>query len=245
MTETITSKTTDVTREKFNWPIVSMLLVLTGIPAIPAMFILTLVLLGPTVIGDMANVINTQYFYTPAAILLHGGSGIVFFLTMPFQFSPRLRYKFTAWHKMAGRLTLISGYLMAISGVWMHHVLFPDQLGANYMSLVVMSVAMCVSFSIAFVHILRRQVTLHKRWMVRAVAITLAAITSLFVDILVNLVFSSFDQVYAMLRLFLDDYDRIVAMAMNLVIVELWSKRAQKTIKYQGASEPAAEMPSK
>jgi hypothetical protein len=211
---------TKINKTAFNWPIVGFLLFMAGIPGLPAIFILALVVMGPTGNEAISAAINTVYFDTSAAILVHGGAGILFFLTMPFQFSPALRVKNLNWHKMGGRITVLSGYTMALSGIWMHHVLSPDSLGMRYVSLVILSIAMCAAFSIALWHIINRNIETHRKWMIRAVAITLASVSPLFVEAILYLLFSHLENTFAIINQFQHDYGRLVGIAINLSIIE-------------------------
>jgi hypothetical protein len=217
----------------FNWPAVSFLLVLTAIPAIPTLFIIPIVLMGPELIEGAGSFINALHFNTPAAVVVHGGAGFLFFLTMPFQFSPalrrsnRTRQNFrdnkhrSGWHKIGGRIAFLSAIVMALSGIWMHHVLSPGQFGARYVSLVIMSLSICVSFSLGLFYIIKGQVETHKKWMTRSVAITLAAITPLFTEILLFLLFGQFEQIFAVIGNWHHDYGRLLAIAINLSIAEV------------------------
>jgi len=231
-------KTTDINEISipFNWPIVGTLLFLTGIAGIPAIFLVSLVAIGPSAIDGVSSMINSLHFETPAAIFVHGVSGILFFLTMPFQFSPRLRTNNLNRHKIAGRIALISGYIMAISGVWMHNVLSPDSQGIRYVVLILTSMAICLTFSIALWHILKRNVQVHQKWMARAVAITLAAVTPIFIDLLIMILFSHVDQLYATLNQLQYDYGRLLGIIINLGIVEIiLTKNYQRaTFKQKG-----------
>jgi hypothetical protein len=216
----IMNNNTTMKNTPFNWPIVGFLLFTTGIPGIPAIFLLALVFMGPSANESLSSVVNTLYFETPAAIVLHGGAGILFFLTMPFQFSPVFRTKTRKWHKIGGRIALLSGYMMALSGIWMHHVLSPDSFGMRYISLVILSLAMCVTFSLALWHIINRNIETHRRWMIRAVAITLAVVTPLFVDAILYLLFSHLENTFAVIIQFQHDYGRLIGITINLSIVE-------------------------
>ncbi|MFD2165629.1 DUF2306 domain-containing protein [Thalassotalea euphylliae] len=213
----------------FNWTVVGSLFFLMAIPAIPAMFFITAVALGPSVIGELTAYVSAAHFEKPAALFVHGGSGVLFFLSMPFQFSPKLRASHLNWHKMSGRIAVVSGYVMAISGVWMHNVLTPESQGGRYFSLIVMSIAMCLTFSIALWHIINKRVSAHQKWMARAVAVTLAAVTPLFVDILILLVFGSFNGVFDMLVDLHHNYGRLLAIVINLSVVEFWFNRKKQT----------------
>lgn len=206
----------------FNWPVVSCLLFITGIPAIPAIFILVMILIGSPSEGGFSSIVNALYFDAPLAIFVHGGTGILFFLTMPFQFSPALRVQKANWHKVGGRIALTSGYVMAISAIWMHHVLSANDFGMRYLSLVLMSIAMCAAYSLALWHIVNRNVIDHRKWMIRSVAITLAAITPLFVETLISLLFGHFESMVTVLYELHHDYGRLFAIGVNLLIVELF-----------------------
>jgi len=206
--------------KSLNWPVVGFLLFMTGIPAIPAIFILIGVVLGPSAGEFFSSVVNALYFETPTAIVVHGGAGILFFLTMPFQFSPALRNKKSNWHRTGGRIALLSGYVMGLSGIWMHHVLSPDLLGMRYVSLVIISIAMCTAFSMALWHIINRSIDVHRKWMMRAVAIALSVITLLFVEAISFLLFGQLEDVFALISQFQHDYGRLIGMAINLAIVE-------------------------
>lgn len=188
----------------FNWPMVAGLLFITAIPGIPAMFILA------------SATVNSSN----AALFVHGISGILFFLTMPFQFSPALRVQNLKRHKTAGRIALISGYVMGLSAIWLHYMFYGGKFDARYMSLFVMSITMCVLFSLALKHIIKGNVQSHRQWMARAVAITLAAVTSAFVEIILLLLFGPFESTLVVVSQFQQDYGRLVAMAINVSIVE-------------------------
>ena len=213
----------------YNWPVVATLLFLTGIASIPAMFSLIIIALGPSVAGEYSSFINSIHIAAPSAIFVHGGAGIIFFFTMPFQFSPRLRSNNLSRHKLAGQVAVISGCIMAISGIWMHNVLSPDSQGVRYGILIMTSLAICISFIIAIYHVINGNIQKHQQWMARSVAIILAAITALFIDILILLIFSDFEVVYKMLTQFQYDYGRLFGIVINLVIVEIiiTKKRSQ------------------
>lgn len=222
-----TPKTTEQGSQKvtFNWPIVGFLLLMTGIPGIPAFFLIAIVLMGPGAIEGVSNALNQFHFDTPMAAVVHGGSGILFFLSMPFQFSPALRSGGAKWHKRGGYLALFSGYLMALSGIWMHHVLTPEEFGPRYVVLVLVAVGMCVAFSVALQRIIKRDISSHKAWMCRAVAISLAVVTPIFIEIPVYLVFTQLDGAAVNVSQIMHDYGRLIGLIVNLAVVEWGLKR--------------------
>lgn len=209
----------------FNWPIVGMLLFLTGIPGIPAIFLIAMVLFvvvssGGEAVQSIQSIVDPLHFGTPAAIVVHGGAGILFFLSMPFQFSPRLRKQHIKWHRAAGLVATVSAFIMAISGVWMHHVLSPGEFGMRYVSLVIMSITICATFALGLSFIFKRNIAAHRRWMARGVAVALAAVTPLFVDIVIALGFNHSESVLQLMQALQHDYGRLFAIALNLSVLE-------------------------
>lgn len=225
----------------FNWPVVGMLLFLTGIPGIPAIFLIAMVLFvvissGGEPAQSIQSMINPLHLGTPAAIVVHGGAGILFFLTMPFQFSPRLRKKHVKWHRTAGMIAVLSAFVMAVSGVWMHHVLSPGEFGMRYVSLVIMSIAICVTFALGLSFIFKRNIEAHRRWMARGVAVLLAAVTPLFVDIIFMIGFSFNDSLLQSVQMLQYEYGRLFAIVLNLSVLEcVRVKRQRKEAVYQEA----------
>jgi small-conductance mechanosensitive channel len=213
---------------RHHWPLVSTLGLLTAIPAIPAAIILLLLLLAPTESTLFVALVNPHYLTSPWAIWVHGSSGVLFFLAMPWQFSPKFRLKRPAWHRVSGRLTLISAYVMAVSGVWMHLSLTPDERGMRFIGLLVLSGAMIVAFSLAFYAVLQRQFEQHRRWMYRAVAITLAAVTPLFIEATAELTLGQLALFKPLLTPFFYDYSRFLGMLINLLIAQ-WLLRLPVT----------------
>lgn len=205
----------------YNWPVVGTLLFLTGIAGIPAMFGIVMVALGISGFTAESWFISSIHFSKPMVIFVHGGAGVLFFLTMPFQFSPRVRNNNLKRHKLAGRIAVISGCIMAISGVWMHNLLSPESQGIRYSILIMTSMAICSSFLIALFYVIKGNIQVHQLWMARSVAIVLAAITPLFVDIFILIIFSDLEVIYKILTQFQYDYGRLLGIAINLSIVEV------------------------
>jgi len=219
-----------------NWKVVSLLFFLIGLPAIPAIFIVALVLLGPDAIAEASSLINTRYFELPAAILVHGVSGIVFFLSLPTQFSTRLRVTRPKMHRVMGRLAVMSACVMAISGVWMHLVFSPTDLGARFISLVIVAIAICISFSTAIVLAMKKNIAAHKVWMTRAVAITLAVVTPLFIEVILSLFIDVASPVGELAISVLHDYDRLIGLVLNVLFLEVLMAKNHVLPEINGAS---------
>lgn len=217
---------------KGNWPAVIALFLLLAIPSVPAILIVASVFIGMGASELPLEFVNSLYHSQSWPVIVHGMSGILFFLCAPLQFSPAFRKKNAKFHKYSGYIVFVSGYIMALSGIWMHHVLNLNDFGPRYFGLVLMALAMCVSFSLALRHIINKNIINHQTWVIRALAITLGAVTYLFVEVAVSLTLGQIDGLKPFLANLLHDYGRITAIIINLVIAELLVK--QISSKQQG-----------
>lgn len=211
-----------------NIALVTSLFLLFAIPGIPAIFIVLLVLFGPFESQQLMSLVNARYFSAPWPLLLHGISSVAFFLTVPWQFSPALRQQAPGWHRNSGRVALLSAYVMAVSAIWLHHSLTPDELGMRYVGLLLMSVGIVLTFSLAFYAVLHGKIAAHRRWMCRAMAIVLAAVTPLFLEVIAAFTLGQLAFFKVLLPELMHDYGRIAAMALNLLVEEyLLSQKAR------------------
>jgi hypothetical protein len=90
----------------------------------------------------------------------------------------------------------------------------------RFIGLLVLSGAMIVAFSLAFYAVLQRQFEQHRRWMYRAVAITLAAVTPLFIEAVAELTLGQLALFKPLLTPFFYDYSRFLGMVINLLVAQ-------------------------
>ncbi len=126
---------------------------------------------------------NARFFDSPAPVLAHIVGATVFCLVGAFQFDHGLRRARPRWHRAAGRAVVLSGLVVAASGIWMtlFYKLPPldDSALLNGVRLF-FATAMGVALVLAVAAILRRKVATHRAWMMRAYAIGVAAGTQAF-----------------------------------------------------------------
>lgn len=107
-------------------------------------------------------------------LMTHICGGILALTCGPFQFWTGLRQKVLNVHRWTGILYLL-GVLVGASGAGMMAVFStPRNFG---ISLAFMALAWLSATAIAYLAILRRQITLHKEWMVRSYLITFGFVT--------------------------------------------------------------------
>ncbi len=209
----------------FNWPAVIVLLIMTGIPAIPGLFILLSVLAGADGARESALVINPLYFKQPWVIYLHAGSGLLFFLTVPFQFSSKLRKNQPMLHKRTGYVAVSSGVVLGLSGILMHYYLNQGVLDMRFVSMSIQGLCMIAAFITAIQYILSRNVPSHRKWMSRAVAIALSLVTLVFIELVFLLALGEHAQTNKTLIHWLHTYGNLLGMVINLLVVEFLFKK--------------------
>jgi uncharacterized membrane protein len=174
---------------------------------------------------------NQRFFAAPFPIVAHSLGGIVFLVLGAFQFSSRLRRQKPSWHKMAGRILIPSGLVVALSGMWMAHFYHLPEFNGELVHTVrlVFGSSMLVSIGLATVAIYRRDFTGHGVWMTRGYAIGAAAGTQLFTAAPLLL----------LSREYLNDLTWAISLSagwvINLAVAE-WAIRRRLQAKYKGAT---------
>ena len=154
-----------------DWLIPAALIALSLVPAIAGTARLTQVGSGE-ITPDTA-----RFIASPVPVFLHITSAIVYSILGALQFSPGFRKQNRGWHRMAGRVLLPAGTIVAISGLWMT-LTYPwvnNDGVAVYIERLVVGVAMLLFMIIGVDALRRRKYTEHGDWMIRAYAIGLGA----------------------------------------------------------------------
>jgi uncharacterized membrane protein len=198
-------------RPQGTWLIPTGLILLTLIPIVSGSFRLTQLAGGPQLIPEAA-----RFTGSPVPVVLHIVSAIPFCVIGAFQFLPSLRRGRRSWHKMAGRVLIPAGFVLALAGLWMA-TLYPHPVGdgpALEVLRVVFGGYMLLSLVLAVRALVRRQYDAHGAWMTRAYALGVAAGTQALFLLPVSVMYGSKDEV-----------SRAVAMGaawvVNLVVAEL------------------------
>ncbi|HEY0581779.1 MAG TPA: DUF2306 domain-containing protein [Chloroflexota bacterium] len=165
---------------------------------------------------------NPRFSPMPLPVVLHIVCASVFATLGPLRFAAGLRRRWPAWHRVAGRLLVVCGLLVGLTGVWM--TLFyasPANSGALlYASRIVFGLAMVASIFIGLAAILRRDVTSHRAWMARGYAIGLGAATQMLVLMVAELLAGPPNEL---------THDSLMALSwlINLAVAE-WAIRKRR-----------------
>jgi uncharacterized membrane protein len=153
------------------------LVLLAAIPVVIGSLRVIEVLGGPELIPN-----DVRFTAAPIPVLVHVVAAIGYALVGAFQFSSGIRRRHPGWHRRAGRVLVLLGLAVALSGLWM--TLFLDRKEGTgdllYVFRLLAGAGMAASIVLALAAIRRRDVPTHRAWMVRAYALGLGAGTQAF-----------------------------------------------------------------
>jgi uncharacterized membrane protein len=113
----------------------------------------------------------------PVLTMIHIAPGVLFMVLGPFQFSQTIRARHLPWHRWNGRIFVACGFIIGISALLMSFTM--QSIGGVNQAAATILFGCFFLFALikAFWHIQRREITLHRQWMIRAFAIGLAVAT--------------------------------------------------------------------
>src|SRR5688500_5557022 len=178
---------------------------------------------------------NALFVATPLPVVVHIVGAAVFALVGAFQFVTGYRKRQFGWHRAAGRVLVVCGLLVGLSGLWMT-LFFPRPSGPNellYALRLVFGSAMVVSIILGFEAIIRRRDVLgHRAWMMRAYAIGLGAGTQVLTGAVESFIVSQPSALSTALA-------QGAAWVINLAVAE-WAIRRLPAHRARTASAAAA-----
>jgi uncharacterized membrane protein len=115
-------------------------------------------------------------------VAVHIITATIFVVLGAVQFSPSFRRRKPSWHQMAGRVLVVVGMLVALSGLWLNQFLsFPAGSGELlYVFRLLAGLGMALCIVIGFAAVRRQDISRHRQWMIRAYALGLGAGTQVF-----------------------------------------------------------------
>jgi uncharacterized membrane protein len=161
-----------------TWRVPAALLLLSAIPVVAGSLRVLDVLGGPSLLPA-----NPRIDASPVPLVLHVVAAAVFAVVGAFQFSARLRRRRPGWHRGAGRVLVVAGLVVALSGLWLA-VFHPGAPGGAvaWGARLAAGSATAISITLGFAAIRRRDITAHRAWMIRAYALSLGAGTQAFTE---------------------------------------------------------------
>jgi hypothetical protein len=200
---------------KARWLIPVGLILLNLIPIVSGSLRITQLSGGPELMQQA-----DRFTVFPWPVIIHIVSATLYSIVGAFQFLPGLRRGRRSWHKLAGRVLVPAGFLVALSGMWMGA--FSDLPASDgpllFVFRMLFGAYMLASLVLGIRAILRRRFSVHGAWMTRAYAIGVGAGTQAIFLIPMSMVLGSSHEL-----------GRAITMALawvaNLAVAELVIRR--------------------
>ena len=161
--------------------------------------------------------IKDRFFATLIAGWGHTGGGALAALLGPFQFLTSLRTAYPRVHVWTGRIYLLAVVTSGLCGLFFAQSSIAGVTGLTGFS--GLAIFWLASATFAYVHIRRRNVAAHRRWMIRNYALTFAAVT-LRIELPLLMILGGLKFASAF---------KVVAWSCwvpNWIVVEAWLRRA-------------------
>lgn len=123
---------------------------------------------------DKTDPVRIHYAEIARYLTPHGIAGAIALILAPFQFSDRLRAKYTKFHRVAGRVYVAGVFIAAPMGAYIQY--WDERLGGprSFTMLGVTDAVLWISTTaIALFFAMRGQIPEHRRWMTRSYAVAL------------------------------------------------------------------------
>lgn len=215
---------------KARWLIPVGLILLNMIPIISGSLRLTQLSGGPELIPQA-----DRFTVFPWPVIIHIVSATLYSIVGAFQFLPGLRRGRRSWHKLAGRVLIPAGFLVALSGMWMGA--FSDlPAGDGPLLFVIRELFggfMLTSLILGIRAIVQRRFSVHGAWMTRAYAIGVGAGTQAIFLIPMSMILGSSHELGRAITMGL-------AWVANLAIAEIVIRRRARIERNRRVSRAGA-----
>ena len=139
--------------------------------------ILTMAHIIPSVNPAGGPPFDTSFGKHPVITLLHILPGALFMLLGPLQFMRSIRARHIRFHRRSGYVYIVCAYIVGFSAVSMPFVMLPIGGINEAAGSMLFGIFFLIALSKAWRHIVRKELALHREWMIRAYAIGLAVAT--------------------------------------------------------------------
>ena len=124
------------------------------------------------VAGDVPgpDAFERRYVLHPLTAYLHIVPGVVYLLLAPFQLWRRFRTRHLRLHRLMGRVALPAGLVAGVLAL-VFGTLYPYGGPVEAAAAVVFGLAFLAELTLAYAAVRRKDITAHRRWMIRAFAV--------------------------------------------------------------------------
>jgi uncharacterized membrane protein len=169
---------------------------------------------------------NPGFLEHPVVTNLHVVFGALFLALGSMQFIPRVRNRWPAYHRWAGRTLVAVAMIVGVAALFLALVVpfsgWPGRIGNGFFALYFL-----VAMTRAVLHIRRRNVALHREWMIRAFAIALGIATMRLI-FAPTLIVAGVDSVSDSRVATLSVISFMAAFLLHAAVAEFWIRRTRR-----------------
>lgn len=121
--------------------------------------------------------LDDLFAHYPVLTLIHIIPGVLFMLLGPLQLISTIRARHPRWHRLSGRIVVFCGLIIGVSALLMSFAMPAIGGRTQAAATVLFGIFSLIALGKGFWHIRKRQIALHREWMIRAFAIGLAVAT--------------------------------------------------------------------
>lgn len=181
-------------------------------------------LINLTIDPPPTNIFDKRYVEHPWVTLLHIVPGLLFLTLVPFQFVARIRQRHINIHRIIGRILVVCAFITGVFAL-IAAFRFPAYGGVSTQAATLFfSLIFLFSLIKAVYHIRKKEVHLHREWMIRTVALAMGvASIRIFVLILMALTNFGHEEVFGT--------SFWLGFSVNLLVAEVWINYTRKPVR--------------
>ncbi len=149
--------------------------------------------------------------------------GALFMILGPLQFMPRIRVRHIQFHRWSGRVFIIAAYIIGLSSIVLSFI--KQSIGGinEAVASVFFSIFFLVCINLSLYYISRKQVPLHREWMIRAFSVGLAISTVRLITAFVFVFFKVLPQNFLGTAFWM-------GFTLHAIVAEVWINCTRKTV---------------
>ncbi len=174
-------------------------------------------------IESRSPVPDDGFFAHPILTQIHIIPGLIFMLLAPLQFVKRLRSGYPKVHRVIGYIVLVCGLIIGTTALIMGFIMSIGGL-TETLAVTLYGTAFLFSLARAYLYIIKREIALHREWMIRALAIGLAVSTT---RPIVGLFFATSSFTGLTVQQFFG-VAFWIAFTLHVIVAEIWIRRTRE-----------------
>lgn len=154
---------------------------------------------------------------------LHILPGTLFMILGPLQFMPSIRVRHIQFHRWSGRIFIIAAYVIGLTSIVLSFIKQPIGGINEAVASIFFSIFFLVCVSLSLHSILRKQVLLHREWMIRTFSVGLAIATVRLITVFAFIFFKVLPENFLGTAFWM-------GFSLHTVVAEIWINYTRKPV---------------